>query len=81
LIGWLIFRSTFLPRILGALLTVAGLGYLIGMLARFILPTFATHLFPYILWPGLLAEASLTLWLIAVGVNVQRWREQVDISD
>ncbi len=34
------------------------------------------YLSPYILAPGLLGEGSLTLWLLVIGVNVQRWREQ-----
>jgi hypothetical protein len=71
LIGYLIFRSTFLPRILGALMAFAGLGWL-----TFLSPPLANYLSPYILALGFLAEASLRLWLLVVGVNVQRWKEQ-----
>jgi hypothetical protein len=76
LIGYLIFRSTFLPKILGVLMAIAGLGYLINSFATFLSPAFAIHLIPYVLAPGLLGEGSLTVWLLAVGVNVQRWKEQ-----
>lgn len=74
LIGCLVFRSTFIPRILGALMVVAGLCYLIAMFARFVTPVFAAHLFPYILLLGALGEYALTLWLILVGLNVERWQ-------
>jgi hypothetical protein len=70
LIGYLIFRSTFLPRILGVLMALAGLGWLI------FLSPFANHLSTYLKALGFLAEASLMLWLLVKGVNVQRWKEQ-----
>jgi len=75
LIGYLIFRSTFLPRILGVLLAISGLCYLINCFANFLSPAFAAHLVPYILVPGG-AELLLALWLLVMGVNAQRWKEQ-----
>jgi hypothetical protein len=69
LIGYLIFTSTFLPRILGVLMAAAGVGWLI------FLSPLAVHLSTYIKILGFLAEASLMLWLIVKGVNVQRWNE------
>jgi len=71
LIGYLIFNSTFLPRFLGVLMVFAGLGWL-----TFLIPPLANYLFPYILIPGLLGEGALTLWLVVMGVNVQRWQER-----
>ena len=71
LIGYLIFRSTFLPRLLGVLMALAGLGWL-----TFLSPPLANHLSPYNLVLGFLAELSLMLWLLVMGVNVQRWQEQ-----
>src|SRR5215471_5627739 len=75
LIGFLIFRSTFLPRILGVLLAFSGMCYLINSFATFLSPAFASHLVPYILIPGV-AELLLALWLVVFGVNLERWREQ-----
>ena len=75
LIGYLIFRSTFLPRILGVLMAIGGLGWL-----TFLSPTLADYLSPYIFAPGILGEASLTLWLLVMGVNVQRWKEQASTA-
>ena len=74
LIGYLIFRSTFLPRILGVLLALSGLCYLINSFANFLSPAFAANLVPYILVPGV-AELLLALWFVVIGVNVQRWNE------
>ena len=71
LIGYLIFRSTFLPRILGALMAIGGLGWLI-----FLSPPLANHLAIYIDVPGIGAQVALILWLLVFGVNVPRWREQ-----
>jgi Domain of unknown function (DUF4386) len=71
LIGYLIFRSTFLPRILGALMAFAGLAWL-----TFLSPPLANYLLPYNMAVGALAELSLTLWLLVMGVKVERWRAQ-----
>jgi hypothetical protein len=71
LIGYLIFRSTFLPRILGALMAFGGLGWL-----TFLSSPLANHLSPYNLAPGILGEGALTLWLLVAGVNEERWKEQ-----
>ena len=75
LIGYLILRSTFLPRIVGALMVFAGLGWL-----TFLSPPVARSLSPYIMLPGALGELSLTLWLLVKGVNVQRWNEQASAA-
>jgi len=74
LIGYLIFRSAFLPRILGVLMALAGLGWL-----TFLSPL-ANHLSTYLKALGFLAEASLMLWLLVKGVNVQRWQEQASAA-
>src|SRR5271166_1678454 len=70
LLGYLIIRSTFLPRVLGVLMALAGLGWLIFLSPR------ASHLTTYLKVVGFLAEASLMLWLLVKGVNEQRWKEQ-----
>ncbi|HKW63167.1 MAG TPA: DUF4386 domain-containing protein [Candidatus Acidoferrum sp.] len=71
LIGYLIFQSTFLPRILGGLMAFGGLGWL-----TFISPDVANYLSPYNLAPGILGEGALTVWLLVFGLNAQRWKEQ-----
>ena len=69
--GYLMFRSTFLPRMLGILSMMGGLGWL-----TFLYPPLGNQLFLYILLLGLLGGGALILWLLAVGVNVPRWQEQ-----
>jgi hypothetical protein len=71
LIGYLIFKSSFLPRILGVPMAFAGLGWL-----TFLFPPLANYLSPYNLVLGFLAELALMLWLLVMGVDVQRCKEQ-----
>jgi len=71
LIGYLIFRSTFLPRILGALLAISGLGWVI-----YLYPPLAHRLWRIIDAASALGEVPVELWLIVMGVNAQRWKEQ-----
>jgi Domain of unknown function (DUF4386) len=71
LIGYLIFRSSFLPRILGVLMAFAGLGWV-----TFLSPSLAKHLYPYNLAFGILGQESVMLWLLVMGVDVQKWKEQ-----
>ena len=72
-LGFLIFRSTFLPRVIGVLMVIDGLAYLISSFADILSPAFAAHLVPYIQLPALFGEGSLCLWLLIVGVNSLRW--------
>jgi Domain of unknown function (DUF4386) len=79
-LGYLIFRSTFFPRILGLLLAIGGLGYSANIFANVILSAIGAHLFPYIMLPAGIAEISLALWLLVIGVNEQRWKEQASAA-
>jgi len=74
LIGYLILRSTFLPRLLGVLMVLAGIAWL-----AFLSPPVEKHFSVYIEALGILAEASLMLWLIVMGVNVPHWNEQAGV--
>jgi hypothetical protein len=75
LIGVLIFRSIFLPKVLGILMVTAGFAYLL-----FVWPPLGLHLFfPYIVIPAVLGEGSMTLWLLIMGVNVEQWNRQANV--
>jgi hypothetical protein len=78
--GYLISRSSFLPRILGVLMVLAGMCYLTNSFSVFLAPTFASLLFPYILLPCFIAELSLSLWLIVKGIDVKSWEELSRVS-
>jgi hypothetical protein len=74
-IGHLIFRSTFLPRVLGVLMAIAGVGWL-----TFLSPQLAARLSPYVDVLGFVAELFLMLWLVVMGVDVERWKEQAHVE-
>jgi len=76
-LGWLIRKSGFLPWILGALIQLAGACYLVNSFAMILAPSLAGALFPAIMLPPFVAEASLALWLLVKGVDVQRWNARV----
>ncbi len=73
-LGYLIFRLGYLPRLLGVLMQVAGLSYLLNSFALLLAPHFSSRIFPAILVPAFVGEASLCIWLIVKGVNVEKWR-------
>jgi hypothetical protein len=71
LLGYLIFKSTFLPRILSALTAIAGLCWL-----TFLSPPLANYLSPYNLASALLVEGSVFMWFLVMGLNVPKWEEK-----
>src|SRR5882762_3109697 len=73
--GYLISKSTFLPRFIGILLAIEGVLYLANSFANFLAPAIASHVFPF-LAASAVAEISLCLWLLVVGVNVPKWQNQ-----
>jgi len=71
LIAYLIVRSTFMPLFLGVLMALAGLGWL-----TFVSRSLAAYLSPYHYIMGGIGEGALTVWLLAVGVEAGRWKQQ-----
>jgi hypothetical protein len=77
--GYLIYRSGYIPKILGILLVIAGIGYLVDSFAKFILPNYASYeaIFSLVVFaPAVIAELALALWLLIKGVNVDKWKER-----
>lgn len=72
LLGYLLFKSGYFPRVLGVLLVTAGLGYLGDGLTFFLLPDQAATVSPVYLTPVVVAELSLCLWLLVRGGAVTR---------
>ena len=74
LIGYLVYVCGYLPRIIGTLLVIGGLGYSAFSVVQVLDPALAARLFPWILLPAFPAELGLCLWLIVKGVDVEQWR-------
>ena len=69
-LGFLVFKSGFLPRVLGVLLVIAGAGYVIDSATQLLSPGLPTiGLFTFV------GEILFTLWLLIRGVNVERWQQ------
>ena len=76
LIGYLILKSSFLPRVLGVLMVLAGLGWLV-----YLIPGVPHYLSIAIMVLGFLAELSLCLWLLVRGVNVEGWKQKASAAN
>ena len=76
-LGYLVYRSGYLPRVLGVLLTIAGAAYLVNSVGFVVAPEFARTLYPWILLPAAPAEWGLALWLLVKGVDLRRWQAAV----
>jgi hypothetical protein len=74
-LAYLIFQSTFFPRVIGGLLAIQGTLYLTNSFAHFLSPPIGDRVFPFLAISGI-AEISVCLWLLVVGLNEPRWREQ-----
>ena len=79
ILGHLIFRSAFLPRAIGVLMEIAGVCYLTDSFTLLLAPSIANRIFPAILIPSFIGEASFCLWLLVKGVNVEKWRARATV--
>jgi hypothetical protein len=70
-LGNLVFRSGFLPRILGVLLMIGGFGYLIDSVTFVLFPNFDATISQF----TFIGELLLPLWLLIKGVNVEQWEK------
>ena len=80
LTGSLIFRSKFLPRVLGALLALAGFCYFTDGFVSFLSPSLIAKIYPYIIYPCAPGETLIALWMVVMGLNVVKFRAWTDGS-
>ncbi|MBF4692179.1 DUF4386 domain-containing protein [Fusibacter ferrireducens] len=73
-LGYLVYKSKFMPRILAILLTVAGFGYLTDFFTYFLLPDYGLRITQFTFW----GEVLLLIWLLIKGIKVPP--EEVDIA-
>jgi hypothetical protein len=72
--GVLMFRSGYLPKFLGALVAVAGLGFTTKAFLVVLAPRFASSL---LLLPMFLAVVSMIVWFFSRGIDAAKWDESV----
>ncbi len=70
--GYLVYKSGFLPKILGLYLMISCFGYLIDFATFFFLPYFGISINLFTGW----AELLVCLWLLIKGVNVESWEKR-----
>ena len=76
ILGYLIYRSDYFPRVLGILFLIAGIGYAIDTVGLLFVPGYTET-------PGLIAiviataEIAFPLWLLIRGVNREEWQSRV----
>lgn len=80
LLGYLVYKSGFWPRILGILLLLAGLGYLAQSYGHMLAPQYDELLVTIVIAAAVPGELAFTLWLLIRGVNVERWEERTHES-
>ncbi len=69
--GYLVYKSGFLPKIIGVLLIIGCVGYLVDSFAAFLFPGFGVNVAMLTFW----GEVLLPLWLLIKGVNVEKWQK------
>lgn len=67
--GYLVYKSGFLPKLIGVLLIIGCFGYLIDSFAAFLLPGLGMKVAAF----TFLGEVALPLWLVIKGINAQAW--------
>ena len=71
--GYLVFKSGFLPRIIGILLMIGCFGYVIDFLLMALLPNREVTVSQF----TFIGELLLPLWLLIKGVNVEQWKNRI----
>lgn len=72
-LGYLIFKSGYIPKTIGILLLIAAFGYLIDSFANFLLSDYANYkdiFLMIVIVPGIIGELSLTFWLLFKGAKI-----------
>lgn len=69
LIGYLIYNSTLVPKVLGVLYFITGISYLLNSGTLLLFPAASASLFPFFAVPAFIGEISLCLWLLIKGIN------------
>jgi len=79
IVGYLIFKSGFIPKAIGLLYMIPAVCYTTSSFALILAPAFANRYYFVMAGPAVIGEGALTLWLLVKGVNVERWRERAGL--
>ena len=72
--GYLIYRSTYIPRFVGVLLMIVGVAFVVKNLTLVLAPSYS---WDYLLLPAPLTILVLTVWFLWKGVDVEKWNARV----
>jgi len=75
LTGYLIYKSNYIPKLIGVLYTISGAGYLVNGFMLVLAPQFSGIVFTIIVLPVFIGEISLALTLLVKGVNEVEWNK------
>jgi len=72
--GTVLLKSAYFPRFLGALLMLTGIAYVANFFVNLLVPEFGRAFFPVVGVAGFGGEGAMTLWLLLVGLNREKWQ-------
>ena len=79
-LGYLVFKSGYFPRVLGLLLILGSLGYLVDSFGNILLPNYEAIFGAVVAVTAIIGELPFFLWLLFKGVNVQKWHDRASRS-
>lgn len=74
--SYLIWESGYLPKFLGALMAIGGIGFVVKNFLLILAPAYASDVFLMLMFPGGLA---MTIWLLVKGVDVAKWNAKANV--
>jgi hypothetical protein len=76
LLGYLVYKSGFWPKVLGILLVIGSLGYLAQSYGHILFPQYDSILSTVVIVVAVPGELAFTVWLLWKGIDVERWEER-----
>jgi Domain of unknown function (DUF4386) len=80
IVGYVMYKSNFLPKLFGILYAIAGLCYLANSFTMFLSKGFENPLFIYLAIPILIGELSFCLWLLIKGIDTSKLDRSDDMA-
>ncbi|MDQ6877552.1 MAG: DUF4386 domain-containing protein [Candidatus Dormibacteraeota bacterium] len=74
-LGYLAYKSGWFPKVLGVVLIVGGACYIVDLAAAFLIPDLGKAIHGYVTIPSIIAEISLLVYLLAIGVRSPKTAE------